>query len=448
MRLNLWWLATSPALLALGCAGGPTAPTESTAPAHHPQLALGNPIATPNGLEMALGIYTIEIDRATLTGAITPRATRSVAAAGSDTYELCVSEFFPSPPIKITNIEIDASDLQLDYAVQHPFSAPTNLDAPASASNRADLGISGSCMFLVDGVPGGIPRAVSFFSDEITVAPDLITSPDFYRKGYDGWISISGMTCDTFPSMVLVDESNPDCRTSSSSGTVIHNDNDLAGNYNADSGWQRSTMGPNRDAWTGHGVLHQGQTASSSVSLDLATMDAMASTGGFSLDMVLGALYNDPRGGENAAAKKRNRLPGATGSVDDFFYNMASVSRYHKWVWTSASLSSSASTNFVQLTATATFSDGSSSDVTMDAAWGSHTFVSPPTGTGTYADPLVFSEDIGALPVGTAPGQYDIAARFTCTDTSSRIVLDCALAPSSDQPTSASFYCLLDSSVS
>lgn len=437
MRSILGWLVATSAMAALGCAGtagAPTAPID-TIP-NGTQAALGEAISTGRGTEMPLALYTIKLDTAGMTASVEPKQVRSMAAAGSDVYNLCVSDFFPSPPIKITNIEITGSSLSLSYDVTHPFAAPTNLAGPASAGNRADLGISGSCVFLTDaGLPPAAPSAstFTFAGGDVVMNADIVTNPHGYCQP-DDVLDLTGFTCNSFPYRVLVDETDTECRTVTATGAAITTTSNV-GNYNAAAGgWQASNIGASNAAWSGYGVLHQGQTASSVVDLDLqGIQDYVTAEGAFSLDMALLATYNDPRGGTTAADKKRNRLPSATGDVTAFFYDMPHGATAMERVtmpdqtWDLlAGPPATASLSCVTWDAAATCT------VTMscDAMFGQPiTFTTSPTGSGTPSDPLAWTEDIAAAVLPACPaGEYDVCVKIESTSASSFVLLDCSLA--------------------
>lgn len=447
MRSLSWSLSAVMALMALGCASSPTAPTSEN-PNHTPRLpqaSLGESVVQGSRTVMPLGLYTLTLDLDNLDASIDLKQSRNASAAGDDTYQLCVNDFFPAPPIKITNIEMGAEALSLHYAIQHPFAAPSDSRAPASASNRADLAISGDLVWLVDSTADGIGLEPETYFTElgtpnsgITAITDFIPNARIFR--FDPLIIDLGndFTCNAFPALPLVDETNPECRSSSRTGALIISSGD-DGNYasgaNAGTyGWQRDWIVPFECSATGYGVLHQGQTASGVADLDLDGLDALEAAGeGITLDMAIIAHYNDPRGGTNAAEKKRNRLPAETPDPEIFFYAMpegacpvAGVVVEQPAPWSAA-----ASVNPIRCEVKDWFGVAGRMDVCIPGVLGDNSVFyelqSTPTGSGTPSDPFVWMEDI-PTPVGVAPGNYRGVVRYTVDVTpSDPITLNCDL---------------------
>lgn len=455
MRMTLCVPAALCGLVALGCAGGSTTPVapSDTAP-RIPQASLGNARTAGPNVEMPLGLYRITIDPVNVSATIEPKQVRSAAGAGEDVYDLCASDFFPSPAAKIRKISIvGSSHINVSYGIQHPFAAPTNLDGPATASNRADLGISGMCLFLIDGDSAGTNglTSSSFFTvgsvptGGSTLVSELVTNPHGYYTPGDQ-LSLSGYTCDTFPYRSLVDETDPDCRTVSATGAAIANPQGSAGNYDSVTGWQRSNIGTSNAGWTGMSVLHQGQTASGELDLDLAALDAMAAAGGsLSLDMAIIATYNDPRGGATAADKKKNRLPGATPDITKFHYDMPNGNDpVERGRVETLGFSSAAGTGDVtvhvtdysgQLSAMASSPTGTITMCAPGVFGDSSTVVDftstgPVTGTGSPEDPYTQTGTV-TFPPGTPPGVYELNVRVQgeFADGTPPDTLDCNLAP-------------------
>ncbi|HYE78990.1 MAG TPA: hypothetical protein VEI97_13480 [bacterium] len=434
-----FWIPLAATLLAYGCAGNPAVPADSPTPAlPQGQAALGEAITVGNATEMPLALYTIKLNTSGMTASVEPKQVRTVSAAGADTYELCVNNFFPSPPMRITRLTIFGDAFRMHYSISHPFAAPSSLDAPASASNRADLGISGACLYLADAsTSGGTPVASSFFGGETVCNPNLVSNAHGYYNPGD-MLSLSGFACNTFPYRCLVDETDPECRTSTKTGNFIPSSSNT-GNYDAASdGWQRSNIGANNDGWTGYGVLHQGQTASSFVDLDMDGLeDYQTASGGFSMDMAIIATYNDPRGGTTATEKKRNRLPSSDGNADNFFYDMPKgacpIERVHLPEQTWDLISAGPVTAMAQCASWT--GGGDSLTCTMDSP---PVFDSPVEfipeasgGDGTPSSPFIFLDDIRSrVSSSSNAGDHLVCVRVSTT-VAPTVLLDCDLAPAS-----------------
>lgn len=304
----LAWVAAGLVLAATSCSRAPellTAPATGainapTSPSGlSSQAALGPAIASGQHMQSALAIYTLQIDPASLTAVAALRETRT-AQANDDLYLLPIDSFLRADSFRVTGLTADAENLHLAYQIAHPF--PAALDpagTPNGSTNRADLGIAGMALFLTD-VPSASGH--TFFTD-VVANTELVSNADAYYRPA-GLLSLSS-SANTFPYRLLIDESGPD-----GNRVGIPNGGDPTGNFGAD-GWSRAEMGATApfDKWTGYGVLHQGQVASNTVSLNRA---ALAAAGSFSLDVAVLAKYNDPRFGATPAAKKANRLPAAT----------------------------------------------------------------------------------------------------------------------------------------
>lgn len=316
MRTSLWM--ASVAVLLSGCSG--------ESPVATPPLAGSDPVPsiawTPTGSAglgktamqgdqsiSAFALFTLEIDPESLAATSHLKATRT-AQATDDIYLLDIGNFTTPSTLQVRSIGITPTTVTIGYTITHPFAAPSNLDGPASAANRADLGISGRVLFLADVSSGS---GNTYFTNVIANTA-LITDADAYYKP-EGLLSLTGFNANTFPYKRLVDEAQ-NSRTSSATGVAIGNGGQPDGNYSTADGWQRSNIGSGNAGWTGYGVLHQGQTAANSLTLDRAAL----ATGGFSFDAAIIAKYEDPRGGTNGAAKKANRLPANPADVTKFVY--------------------------------------------------------------------------------------------------------------------------------
>ncbi|HYE76500.1 MAG TPA: hypothetical protein VEI97_00810, partial [bacterium] len=141
MRKLAWWLASGAAALALGCTGSPEAPTApaGTAAPTGGSAALGAALVRDDLAMAASAIYRLDIDPATLSATIGLKQARA-AQKNDDIYDLSVDAFMGSGNIAVNGVTTDGTDLTFNLTVSHPFKAPTNLDGPATAANRADLG--------------------------------------------------------------------------------------------------------------------------------------------------------------------------------------------------------------------------------------------------------------------------------------------------------------------
>ncbi|HYE77610.1 MAG TPA: PKD domain-containing protein, partial [bacterium] len=325
MRIASMWLAGSVALLALGCSGGGSAPTAPAGGDGNPTplpsglsslspgtAALGGTVARPGGSESAMAIFQVEVDTDALSATAHLKEVRT-AQETDDIYLLDISAFTTPTTFSVSSIAADATSVTVNYTITHPFKAPSNLDGPATAANRADLGISGRVLFLND-VPSATGNTYFQGDGDIIANSTLMLSPDGYYTPA-GLLDTTGFTANTFPYNVLVDET-ADPRTSSATGAPISNGGSDRGNYDPSTGWQRSNIGPNNDGWTGFGVQHQGQAASNAFVVDRNEL----ATSTFSLDVAIIAKYEDPRGGTTGTQKKANRLPANPADVARFVY--------------------------------------------------------------------------------------------------------------------------------
>ncbi|HYE80314.1 MAG TPA: hypothetical protein VEI97_20245 [bacterium] len=305
MLRSPWPVAILAAALAAGC-GSPT----PLLPADHPTAAVSaaGPLVSTLGGHATLGIYTLRIDPDTAATAVEV-AWRQTAAT-DDIYEFSPGAFMPAPVLRVDAVDITPTTVDLRYRVRHPFAAPADPAAPASASNRADLGIAGRLLFL-----GDVPSADGFtFFGDIVTNHALVWNADGYLEPR-GMLEFPGYTANTFPYKLLVDETlNP--RTSTATSNPISNGGVMTGNYLPGIGWQRGNLGQNRDAWTGFGVLHQGQEASNMVALNRLALGA----GPVELKVALIAKYTDPRGGATGFEKRLHRLPPETPDIGAYVY--------------------------------------------------------------------------------------------------------------------------------
>ncbi|MEO7993197.1 MAG: hypothetical protein ABI743_02265, partial [bacterium] len=243
----------------LGCQTG-TAPTaEATDPAGEG----ATPGVMAQGADQSLGvcaIYQVDLDPVTLAASSQQVATRSSQSANNNDsiYLLDIARYMRADTFKVQGVTRDATHVDLRYTVTHPFAAPANPSGTPNGTNRTDLGITGMALFLLDAPadPGNI-----FFNNgagsQVVTNTSLITNADAYYQPA-GLLAQTG-AANTFPYKMLVNEAGPDgLRDGVSNGGIV------TGNYGTD-GWTLSELGPTApfNQWTGYGVLHQGQAATS-----------------------------------------------------------------------------------------------------------------------------------------------------------------------------------------
>jgi len=316
MRLSLASFFGLIALSLLGCSGfgsesllvpaaTPQAPEAlPIAPFTSVQGSLGSAVQQGDLHLSALAIYTIDVDPVPLTATSRLKESRS-GQANDDLYMLSIDRFLTADSFALVGITGTATTLDLDYLVTHPFAAPMDpTGTPNGSTNRADLGIGGMILFLAD-----VPSAAgnTYFTDRVANTAIITNADAYYSPG--GLLTVSG-NANTFPCRQLVDE----LLDGTGSRKGISNDGDVTGNFGID-GWTRSEFGPSNDGWTGYGFLHQGQVTAGTLSLN-----RLALSSGFSLDLAIIAKYNDPRGGATPTEKKANRLPPATADATRFAY--------------------------------------------------------------------------------------------------------------------------------
>lgn len=340
MRTRLTTLAIGASgLLALGCShSSPAVLPPADSAAFTP--ALGLTATQPNhAYEFGAGGWRIEVDTTAMTAQVEALRDARTAQFNGDLFGLAIDQFFGGDALTVTGVAINGDgDLVLDIAIAHPFAGPRDLDAPASASNRADLGISGRLYVRCDRPPSLVTDENQPNHDGDYVFPSGGTLFAMNTKllenaqgfGNPGDVGTGGdalweTTANVYhPYIVLVDEADPSCRASTSSGIAIDNLNGSAGNYDPVTGWSRGNIGSSGQdgvdvQWTGYGVLHQSQTARRQLVLDLDELSQI-SLGNYAIETTLVASYTDPRQGANGAALRQNRLPGSTAAT--FAYRM------------------------------------------------------------------------------------------------------------------------------
>lgn len=329
MRTFCWWSLVGAATAALmGCSSSAPAPTASSLPVSNDSYS----VYSENGAVLSnAGHFKMRVDVSTMTGDITPVVDRSANVIG-DQYNLPINQFFAAfgGGFELTTVGLDVDgNVVVGYTIQHPFAAPTNLAGPATAANRADLGVSGRVVFFTPAPTGLVDDESSALNQDdytFTFGADTIIANTKVVKDADGYydpkdmVDLAGFPAqngaNVWPYKVMVNESL-DSRTASADGAAVSNTGVETGNYNAGSGgWQNANIGANNASWTGYGVLHQGQTAANTITFD----PDLAEGGSFELDFVAIAKYIDPRGGTAASEKRANRLPSSDPSK--FAYRM------------------------------------------------------------------------------------------------------------------------------
>lgn len=274
----------------------------ATTPVPSPQDSggqLGAESIAGGSVHTALGIYQITIDPGTLTASAELVAQRDLQQ--SELYSLSIQNFMRPDTLIIEGVSETATTLDVHYSTKHPFPQAANLDGPASAGNREDLAVTGRILWLVDS-----PDPVTYFAGDgdILVNTALVTNADgYFAPG--ALLGTTGLTANTFPYQLLVDEAL-DNRVGLSNGGVP------TGNF-VGNGWSKLDF---QSGITGYGIWGQGQTSRHTISLDLATLGSTTMT----VRAAIIVKYEDPRGGTNSTQKRANRLP-----VDDvarFAYRM------------------------------------------------------------------------------------------------------------------------------
>ncbi|HYE78411.1 MAG TPA: hypothetical protein VEI97_10515, partial [bacterium] len=315
MRKIVWGPVAALALIA-GCAGGdhsPLAPVGAGLPQGGAQL--GAQAVDGDLAQSALALFTVTVDPGTQSATTRLKQTRA-AQQTDDLYELSIGNFITDSTLSVESVQVTPTTIELHYSVTHPFKAPTDLDAAPTRTNRADLAVSGRVAFLMDVADAS---GNTFFANDGNVVANtgiILNADGYYTPA--GLLTLSGFTANTFPYKVLVDETL-DPRFSQADGLPRSNGGSSTGNYNPNYGWQRDTMGSLHDAWAGYGVLHHGQSAFNTLSIN---RDAVEDGARFSFDAAIIVKYEDPRGGVNSREKRSNRLPPPSPDLTRFVYRM------------------------------------------------------------------------------------------------------------------------------
>ncbi|HYE77825.1 MAG TPA: hypothetical protein VEI97_07555, partial [bacterium] len=241
MRNFAWWLASGAAALALGCTGSseaPTAPAGTAAPTGG-SAALGAALVRDDLAMAASAIYRLEVDPSTLAATVSLKDSRA-GQKNDDIYDLSVDAFMGPGNIAVQEVTSDGTNLTFNVLVTHPFKAPTNLDGPATAANRADLGVAMRLLFMLDAEAAGN----TYFSatDNVVVNTAMLVNQDGYFSP-KGMVTTAGLTATAFPFKNVVDEI-ADNRVAADTLVPISNGGSATGNFDTNDGWTRATMGP------------------------------------------------------------------------------------------------------------------------------------------------------------------------------------------------------------
>ncbi|MEO7994143.1 MAG: hypothetical protein ABI743_07060, partial [bacterium] len=248
-----------------------------------------------------VGVFDVTIDPVTLTGHASLASVREMQQG--TLYNLEIGRFLKSDSLEVTSIDRTATTLNVHYTTRHPFPAPVDLGGPASASNRADLAVTGRVLWMIEN-----PDAATYFAgtDNVRLNSHLITNPDgYFTPGL--LVNFSSFTAvNTFPYQLLVDEA-ADNRVGLTNGGA------MTGNYGA-LGWQAPEFlaGP-----TGYGLWSQGEASTHTLQIDRASLESGEV---FHTQAAIVVKYQDPRGGSTGAQRRLNRLP--SNDVLAFAYRM------------------------------------------------------------------------------------------------------------------------------
>jgi len=317
LRSTVWALA----LAICGCNGqgtdlfSPASQTGGDPSGTFIDVAPGSAIAVGGSAQNTVGIFTVDVDLDTLSAT----ATLARSGASSDnTYELPLAPFMKPGGLKIVDVARTPTTVDISYRVEHPIPAPTDLAGPPSAANRADLGAIMRVLFLGD-VASATGNTYFAGAGDVIAETSLIANPQGYFTP-KGLLTLgSGAIANTFPYRMVVDEAANSGLGNRDGIPGIAGVNGI-GNYDPlTGGWQQGNMGANRTGWTGYGMLHQGQSATSTVRLNLASL---STAGSFSFNTAVIAKYIDPRGGATGIERRSNRLPSASGDPTAFSYRM------------------------------------------------------------------------------------------------------------------------------
>lgn len=270
----------------------------------------------PSQPESLLGRYRVVLDQATLSAVVTFDGPQARHPQANDAlYALTLAPFFRHDSFRIVGLGVTATDIRVQYEVEHPIAPPTGPPWIASGMNRADLGISGRVMFGFD-----VATATdNTYFDETATGGGRVVANTAAVLNADGFYKPAGLitqttVANTFPYLMLVDE------TGAGSRVGVSNGNTVTGNFGSN-GWTRTKLGaaPPYTGWTGFGYLHQGQVSRRELRLNLAALSGITS---LAFDAIVIAQYQDPRGGTTTAELRANRLPVSPPDATKFAYRM------------------------------------------------------------------------------------------------------------------------------
>lgn len=333
-QLPLVYLALTASGL-LGCASASN--PDPLQPTMLPDSGLSSLQPNPAGGSYAFqaGAWKIHLDPENLSAAVEGLETTRSGQFNGDLFGLAIDQFFGGDALTVTDVRINGDlRLELDCAIAHPFPAPTNLDGPATAGNRADLGVCGEFLIRAE-LPASLvtnenqPNHTGDYEFSVAGAPlmlnpKLIVNADGYDNFgdcvTDGPTRFGNSGTAVHPYLVLVDESDPQRRTNILDEAAIPNVAGSQGNYDPSTGWSALNIGSQGNDWVGYGVLHQGQATHLTLEIDLDELQQISFGGNYALETALYARYTDPRQGENGAQLRAHRLP--TDNPADFAYRM------------------------------------------------------------------------------------------------------------------------------
>lgn len=284
-------------------------PLSADATATQPTAPLATQVV---GDEWVAGLLNLSVDPITLTATVTPHAPERAAQFQALNFDLDIAAFLKRDSFRIRGLTTDSDgDLVVTFTHTHPFAAP-NLLQPPTAQNRADLGYTGRVLFVRE-VPGSQLANAIFFDDGTS---SIVTDTQFIKNA-DGYLHPGDLLrspvllANTFPYMLLADESK-DNRLD------VSNNGDPQGSYNdAPGGWQRPALAVNNIGWTGFDFVHAGQIIQNSFTIN---REALAS-GTFDLQVALVIKYSQPAG----APPRTNRqlhFPLSPADVTQFAYRL------------------------------------------------------------------------------------------------------------------------------
>ncbi|MEO7995055.1 MAG: hypothetical protein ABI743_11705, partial [bacterium] len=282
MRHVLGATAVTLLLAAIGCNSSAVSPTHPAGNAMLPQPTLGDLEGYGGDLAQAVvGIFHVRVDPSMLTGSVELVAQRD--AQQGALYNLSIGNFLKPNSFEVTGVSGSATTVDIHYTTRHPFPAPSDLGGAPSGSNRGDLAVTGRVLWLLDS-----PEPATYFAGDgnVRLNARMVTNPaGYFTPG--GLLDTTGLTANTFPYQLLVDEV-ADNREGFSNGGIMR------GNYGG-AGWQIAEF---QAGLTGYGIWAQGTSSTHTLSLNKALL---ANGEIFEADAAVVVKYQDPRGGTTGA---------------------------------------------------------------------------------------------------------------------------------------------------